>query len=257
MNIHIRSAFVTLVLLLVGCSQEELLERFASKEDQAVATTYIEKLRARDFEALENEIDPSIKPADLRSKLEGMAASIPQGEPTSRKLVGAHSFSTPDSKTLNTTFEYGFGGRWVLINVALKDQNGKRTIVGLNVNPQTQSLEEQNRFTFADKTSKHYAVFAWAIAAALLSLTSLIVCVRTKLPGRKWPWVLFIILGVGKLSLNWATGEVAVAPLSVQLFSAGAAAALYGPWVVSISLPLGAVVFLIYRKVRLGQQVAS
>jgi hypothetical protein len=72
--------------------------------------------------------------------------------------------------------------------------------------------------------------------------------VRTKMPGRKWPWVLFVALGFGQLAVNWTTGEWALNLLSVQVFSASATAAPYGPWILAVSLPVGAIVFLLRRR---------
>jgi hypothetical protein len=56
------------------------------------------------------------------------------------------------------------------------------------------------------------------------------------------------LLGVGKFAVNWTTGQWGFMPLSFQLFSAGAFAPLYGAWTLSISLPIGAIWFLLRRK---------
>ena len=74
---------------------------------------------------------------------------------------------------------------------------------------------------------------------------------------RKWPWVLFIIFGIGKVTVNWNTAEWSVVPVSVQLFSASAVSAFYGPWLISASIPLGALAFLIYRRTRLASAATS
>ncbi len=52
----------------------------------------------------------------------------------------------------------------------------------------------------------------------------------------------------GLRPVSWATGQWGITALAAQLFSASAVAALYGPWMVSVSLPLGAALFLIYRR---------
>ena len=233
------------LLALCGCSQQEMLERFASKEDQASAKARVEQLRSGDFEGIEKDLDPSLKGPGLMATLQKMSGAVPSGTPTSITLVGAQQFRGPDYTSKNISFEYNFEGKWFLINVATKEKAGSTTLMGLNVKPMAQSLEEQNKFTLQGKSAKHYAIFGSAIAAALLSLYSLVVCVRTPMPRRKWLWVVFILLGVGKLGINWSTGELLFAPLSVQLFSASAAAAFYGPFVVSVSLPLGAAIFLL------------
>ena len=156
------------------------------------------------------------------------------------------------STTVNTTFEYSYGNRWLLANVAVKEQNGVKTIVGFNVNPESQSLESLNRFTLAGKSPAQYLLLVAAAFAALLTLYALVACIRTKLPGKKWPWILFIIFGFGQVTVNWTTGQYSVVPIAVQLFSASAAAQFYGPWIIAVSAPIGAIAFLIYRKVRLA-----
>jgi len=238
---------------LAGCSQEEMLQKLSSPEDQATAKSYIAHLRSRNFDEIEKALDPSIRAPNIREKLAKMADLMPAQEPTSIKLVGAQSFSTADAKTINTTFEYGFGDKWALANVAVRDRQGAKTIVGFNVNPIAQSLEAQNRFTLAGKSGVQYSVLVAAVAAALLTLYSLVLCVKTKFPRRKWLWVVFILVGFGKLAVNWATGEWSFAPLFVQLFSASAMAPLYGPWTIAVSVPVGAIAFLLYKRPRLAQ----
>ena len=53
------------------------------------------------------------------------------------------------------------------------------------------------------------------------------------------------------------SGARNVTPVAVQLSSASAFAALNGPWMVSVSIPVGAVVFLIYRRARFAPPAGS
>lgn len=242
----------TLLLLLVSCDRESMLKKFSSPEDQAAARAYIEQLRAREFGEIEKAMDATVKTPTLHATLEQMAGLIPPGEPSSVKVVGAQTMKTPTATSVNTTFEFDFGGTWLLINVAVKTAGAATTIVGFQVRPEAQPLEVQNRFSLTGKAPIQYIILGAAVLGALLSLYALIVCVRTKVPGRKWPWVLFIIFGVGKASVNWTTGQWAVQLIAVQLFSAAAISALYGPWVISAAVPVGAVAFLAYRRMRLS-----
>lgn len=235
------------LVLLAACDQADVLRKFASAEEQSLAKSYIDHLRARDFDYIEKTTDPSILSPALRETLAKMASIFPNESLISVKLVGAHSFRRADLHTLNATFEYEYGSKWLVANVVTQEKGGIKTIVGFNVYPRSQSLEAENRFTLVGKALTQYLVLAGAIAAALLTIYSLVVCVRTKLPGRKWPWVLFILVGFGKFAVNWTTGEWGVSPLSVQLFSAGVFAPLYGPWTIAVSVPLGAFLFLFLR----------
>jgi hypothetical protein len=235
--------------LAVACRQEEIIRKFASQTQQDIARAYIEKLRNRDFADIEKAMDPSIA-GDLQGgTLNKMAALIPAGLPTSVKLVGANQFSSKEAgTTLNLTYEFQFADKFLLINVARKTKDGAETIVGFRVSPISASLEAQNRFTLSNKNALQYGMLALAIGVTIFTLFALIVCIRTKLAHRKWLWILFILLGFGKIMVNWTTGRWDFTILTVQLLSASATAENFGPWIVSVSLPIGAAIFLSRRK---------
>ena len=235
------------LLVLCSCSKEDLLSKFSSPEDQATAKAYLNHLRAREFDVIERDIDPSLKNASLHSVLEQIADQIPTGEPTSVKLVGAHLFKTPEATTVDTALEYSFGDKWFLANVGVQKKGDVKTIVGLHFVPEPRSLEEQNRFVLSGKPLAQYLILVGAVLVVSTTLFSLIVCIRTKELRRKWLWILFIIFGFGSISVNWTTGQFGFVPLSFQFFSAGAMAQLYGPWIISVSAPVGAIVFLVNR----------
>ena len=244
-----RYAACVLVLMLAGCTQEQMLQKFASPDDQATARGYIDELRAHKFDALESAADPSIQGPTLQSTLAQMADLIPQGNPTSVKLVGAQSYRSPEGETVNTTFEYNFGETWLLANVAIKTRNDVKTIVGFHVYPETLPLERQNAFALAGKPAIAYIILCAALAAALVTVYALVLCIRTRLRGRrKWLWMLFIGIGFGKFAVNWTTGQWSFSPVSIQLFSASALAPIYGAWTIAASIPLGAIMFLLRRK---------
>lgn len=121
------------------------------------------------------------------------------------------------------------------------------TITGFNVTGLSDALENLNRFTLSGNSALQ-AVLEWAILATLLGLYALVLCVRATIPKRKWLWTVSILFGVGRLAVNWTTGQCGVMPLSMQLFSAGASAPPYGAWTLSIPLLLGAMLFHLRRK---------
>lgn len=248
------STFLRLILLwsfllaLGGCNQADMMQKFATPADQALAKSYIDLLRQKRLDDIEKTADPSMSGPALHGTLVQMATFMPAGEPTSITLVGAHRWDSGDATTVNLTFEYEFSGKWVLTNVAVKHVGNSASIVGFSVIPQSKPLAEQNKFTLTDKTALQYAVLALAIVLPLFTLFALVVCIRTPLKGRKWPWIVFVLVGFGNLSMGWTSGYWAVAPLTVQLFSAAAFAPLYGPWTMTVALPLGAITFLIRRR---------
>jgi hypothetical protein len=245
-----RCLYSILILgMLAACSQKDMLQKFASPAEQAIAQKYIDELRSLDFGDIEKVIDPTIANEVAGGTLAKMAALIPSGIPTSIQLVGANRFSSESAgTTLNLTYEYRFGAQYLLTNVATKTKNGVLTIAGFRVLPESASLDTQNKFNLPGKSALQYGVLGAAITMAIFTLVVLVVCIKTKMKRRKWLWILFILFGFGKLSVNWTTGQWGVMVLATQLFSASGNSAFFGPWIVSVSLPVGAVLFLINRR---------
>ncbi len=233
--------------VLASCSEERVMQALTSESDRAFTTSCIDHLRRREFEAIEAVMDPSLRTAGLRRTLESMADLVPPSAPRSVKVVGSHTFYGDGETVVNTTLEYEFDGRWLLANVVAREAAGQKRVVGFNVLPQPASLKAQHRFTLRGKGPAHALVLAAAAAAVTLTLTALVACVRTRGLRRKWLWVLFILVGIGQVGVNWTTGAWFGTPLAFQLFAAGAKAQFYGPWLISFSLPLGAIVFLVRR----------
>lgn len=239
---------VLICLALNGCDKASLMNKMTSPEDKSTAISYIEMLRQNKFDQIENDLDSSIKSPDIRATLVKMANLIPATNPESVRVVGSQIMNGPSMHTANITFEYKFSEKWLLINVAIQKKKGVSTILGFNVNPIPSSLEHMNRFTLAGKGTIHYLMLGLVFLAPLFTLYALVLCIRAKLAKNKWLWIIFIVFGIAKFSLNWTTGQWLITPLAVQFFSAGAFAPAYGPWTLSVSLPLGAIIFLFVRR---------
>ncbi len=251
-SMRIFFALILCALALAGCS---IPSKFATAEEEATAKGYLDQLKRGQTDEIERAADPSIKTDALPNTLAKMAAQIPAGEPMSTTLVGDNHVSTSSAHMVNLTYEFQYPSRWLLENVAVKTQDGISTIVGMSVVPLAQSLEEQHRFDLWGKTAIEYLYLALAALMPLFTVFALIVCARTRMMGRKWPWVVFVLFGLGKFSINWATGQTAFAPIMFQLFSAAATSAPYSPWIVSFSLPVGALVFLLRRKALMNSPI--
>jgi len=234
--------------ILTGCNQAALMKRVTPREDEVFARNYVDLLRQGRFDQLEQDIDSSIKGPTLHDTLVTMAAMFPAEEPTSAKVVGVRTFVGNDSRETNITLEYEFSQKWLLAEVLRQQRGGVTTVLGFHVTPIADSLENLNRFTLADKGASQYTIFSLAVLAPVFSLYAFVVCIRTKMLRRKWLWLILVLIGVGKLSVDWTTGQIFFIPLAIQLPPAGAVAPLYSAWQVYVSLPLGAFVFLFRRN---------
>lgn len=244
---------IVVTMLLAGCDQASMMKKMTPPEAESAAKGYIDLLKQNRFEEIEKDLDPSIKTPDIHSTLVKMAQMIPAQQPESIKVVGAHKntfngSNEPKTTTTNITLEYQFQSKWLLINVATQKKGEVSTIVGFNVNPIPDSLENLNKFRLAGKSPLQYFVLFLAILIPLFTLYALILCIRTKIEKRKWLWVLFVLAGIATFSVDWTTGQWRIVPLSFQLLAVGVSSPPYGSWVISISFPLGAVIFLLKRN---------
>ncbi len=246
---------VLAIVTLPGCSPRTFLKywtgRVAPDDDEALAKDYLAALRARDFVTATRLLDPQFIEPGIESKLTVVADFLDRGEPLSVELVGCNVFSTSGKRRSRLTYQYHFSNSWLLAAITIDTIGETKHVFGVTVNPIPKSLRELNAFTFSDKGVRHYVMLILAIAIPVFILAVLILCIRTKMRKRKWLWIIFILFGFGKLSLNWTTGQFFFNPRSIYCQMFGAAATkwgLYAPWIISISVPVGAIMFLIRRK---------
>lgn len=237
------------ILALIGCDQQAWFEKFISKEDAEFSIRYLALLQARNFPAIERKIDPRLKNAQLRSELKQIAAFFPAEKPIDIEVVGAHTFSSSAATDVNITLQYAYPSKWLLANVVFQKKDGNITVMGINVQPLPDSVENINRFTFKGKGAIHYMFFTLAIIVPLFIVTATVLCIKTSIPKRKWLWVLFVLCGYAQITLNWSDGSLNINPIHFQILGAGFIKyGPYAPWMLTVSIPIGAIAFLKKRK---------
>jgi hypothetical protein len=249
---------LAVLALLSGCDRAAIMQKAVSKDDEEFAQHAVDLLKEQRFDEIKRESTPEfIDYPYLDETLARMAEMFPPAEVKSVKPVGLRSSQDSGVYTSTLTLEYEFPGKWLLSDVTISRMNGRREIAGLSVTPIQDSLENVNRFNLRGKDALEYSILGLAIAAPVFTVCVLVICFRTKNVRKKWLWAIFVLLGVGKLSLNWTTGDLSWRSLSVQIPcghpTASPAYGPYGPWIISLALPLGAILFLVKRN-RILQQ---
>jgi hypothetical protein len=88
-----------------------------------------------------------------------------------------------------------------------------------------------------------------AIVVVGFTLWTAVLIARTEMPHR-WGWVVVALLGIGKVAINWTTGEMGTTLFSLPLFGGSISrSGAIGPWIVAFTFPLGAIMAL-YRRSR-------
>ena len=141
----------------------------------------------------------------------------------------------------------------ILLIIKIRTRDGQPGIAHIEWQPAPLDLRERFPFGFSGIPLLLYLALAAAIAVPLLTAYALVVCWWRR-PRAWWLWTLFIPLGLGKLSVWWLpspfhSSYVRLTPLSVQLSGVGLdKSPSYDPWTLSVSLPLGALLFLLSRR---------
>jgi hypothetical protein len=239
---------IAFCLLLVGCDQAALMKKWTPPEAESLARNYVDLLRQGKIDQTQRDLDPSVTDSDVGGTFAKMVAMFPGEAPESIRVVGAHVLHRPESTATNIMLEYQSASQWLLVNITTQRTGNISTIVGFHVEPLRDSLENLNRFTLVGKSTDQYLFLIVAFGSLLFSLYIFVLCIVTKNEKRKWMWMLFILIGVGKLAVNWTTGQWNVTLLAIQIPCAMATAPLYGPWTVAASVPLGAILYSIRRE---------
>jgi hypothetical protein len=249
-------------LKLYGYNRDDLLYGTMPREDEVFALHSVDLLRQGRFDQVEDQLDPSIRNAQMRDALTRMHDVFPSAQPASIKTVEAGSVRSRNSFTTHITLEYEFApqiiptsGRtelvprsWLLAQVVIQRSDGARSILGLAVTPTSKSYEEMNEFTLADKGISQYAGLSLALGVAGITLYALVLCIRSKIGKKKWIWLIPILVGLLRVTVNWTTGQWTFTPLACQIPPVNMAVEAYGPWQIIIYAPVGAITFLLYCR---------
>ncbi len=248
-NLHV---LVVIGLLLAGCDQKALLQKFVPKDDDAFARRFLDAVRAGDYSVADQMLDASLRGEKSASGFHDLNGVLAHGEPISVEVIGSNVFTNASTqgttRTTNLSYQIHFPDSWAAGNVVVGHPSGAMSVLGSHFQPIPDSLESLNRFTFAGKSFVHYLVFAACIAVPAFILVTLVVCIRSRI-RRKWLWIIFILLGFVQFRFDWSSGQFAVQLISFALFGASFfRTSPYAPWILGFAIPVGAILFLLLRR---------
>lgn len=248
---------LSLIVLLSSCNKDNNSNSMEASEVK-FSKEYITLFQNKNYEEIKKSLNTQLLNQQLQSQLENVAKYLPNEQPKSIELIGHHTLISGDLFKADLTFQYEFSSSWLIINLILeKTGNGKYTVNTFNVNPIMDSLANINKFTLNNKTLIHYIMVLFTILIPVFIIVTLIFCIITPMEKNKWLWIIFIFLGLGKISFNWTSGDINFQILSIQFFGSGFIRANnFAPWIMFTSVPIGAIIFWI-KKFKHNQVIAD
>jgi hypothetical protein len=237
-----------LCALLIGCG--------LTKPDPAAdafGRQLIHFTTTGDSAGIIGSLDSTLVATTPWSAIKAVSDSLAALQPDSTALIGWNIDLTPGAYQANLTYEL-HGKGWALVTMVLRRRDSTLRADGFHFERSTGSMSELNAFTLAGRGWRHFLVLGIAASCVLICLVSATLVMRTPMP-RRWIWVFVAVIGVGQVTLDWATGDWTFRTLQLELFGAGAfRMGLVGPWTVSFALPLGAAWALWRRRQFLARQ---
>jgi len=237
------------VILLTLCLAS-LLAACAARLDpaqDAATEAVFDQIKRHDFASVEARLSPPLRTAVTDARLQVEAARIPDQPPQAERLVSFNTASGQGGRRTSVVREYLYPDRLLVVSTAVREQVGQSPqVLAFNIQAFGRAALEVGRFGLNGKSTIQYFFLGLAMLIPLLLICALAVLARDAKARRKWLWTPFILIGVMQLSVNWATGAILFQPLGIVLFGASVIRGPLdvSPWIVSISLPLGALVYL-------------
>ncbi|MFN7260002.1 MAG: hypothetical protein ACK5TU_08910 [Cyclobacteriaceae bacterium] len=239
-----------LIGLLFSCNPNIDFKKIVPQHVDKFATGFIDDLKQGNIDECLLKVIPEMNNQAGRDYLTNSFKSIQSLHIDSIRIINARqqTLMGENGFTNHTIdYEYFIKDKYLYFTFGIREQNNKLSITAFDGRFFETSLTEIHSFTLDKKGLVHYLFIFFAILIPVFILVTLVFTIRAKL-SRKWLWIIGILLGFVKFSLNWTTGQVGFQIISFQLLGAGfSKAGLVAPWTLSFTLPIVAVIFWIKR----------
>lgn len=253
---------------LYGSSRDSFMQAKTPRRQECFAKHTAELLRQGRYDEVVLTLQPGVVGADTHQSLVAMHDIFAEGEPASIKVIDAQKFHDGDAEITEIMLDYEFPSaanetsgstgripaRWVFVTFEIRSSNAASDLIDrINVVTSDLPIEDINGFTFENKGISQYAALATGISLWAFTIYSAVVCIRSKIGLQKWLWILFMLFTVTLASVNWTSGKwsfnrisfgFGVPPIPANLSFSSA----YGPWSLTLGLPIGAIAFVLYRR---------
>ena len=250
MGVSVRLWILLSFLCLAACSQQTMIDKLASRNEQALAINVAQQLRAGRADLIVAEAQPQLASEISRVTPQIRSMLEPVKGPFAIKTANVFKMlNGPTTKTF--VLQAGSGSRWALVEVVLQGIPQQMELSGFHVQPFAADPSQANRFHWGDQGLVGYIWLALMLACVLTCLWAVFLIWRRPWLKRRWLWTLGSLFGFAGFGLNWATGAWAILFVNVSLLGARATKmGPYSPWILSFGIPIVAVIVMVrwYRR---------
>jgi len=244
---------LALSVALCGCGpglavERKLINKLTPTEPDKFAREFIEALRTGRITDAVQQLDSTLQSNEGMAGLQSLSLSFKGGDLKQLEGIGVHTFYTPDATSVNLSYQMELSTGWFTGNVLVAERPSGRKISSARFNLIPGPLEKIHAVNFARKGPGQY-VFALLCGLNVVFIAGVTaMCARSRV-RKKGLWIVFILFGIVTVQMNWTTGDTQLSPFSFLLLGAACfQSSSWAPWILSLGMPVGAVVFLWKRK---------
>jgi hypothetical protein len=236
-----------------------------AQEPAQFAQRYLSLLDAKKWDAVLALSDEDWRNAKARSALVVVADMIPRGKPDAIHVAGYYthkSFRTNFSsasyaETEEITLEYIYPTKTILAAFLLQHDGSSFLVRQMNIKPLPAPLEQYHEFHFLGQSAFSYAVLALAVLLLAFNIYALAQCIMSRDLRFKWLWIPFVSVGFVVIRYDWTDTVFSYQALAMNVPAAEFVLSAFQPFMVNLSLPFGAILFLLWRRIHAAYSEAD
>ncbi|HCM42402.1 MAG TPA: hypothetical protein DIS66_03700 [Candidatus Omnitrophica bacterium] len=243
------------VMVLAGCSEDARIQKAIPKEADTLARDFMTAVEAKNSDAALQLIEPQVR-KEASEKIKNIIQLFESAKAQQIKPVGIRAQKKGEERLIQVSYQLYYPDKAIISTLVILETPTARSIVSVRVDPVNQPLEKLYAFKLFGKSFFHYIVLLLWIAVPLFIAYTLWQCVISTVKW-KWIWAVAIILAFFPIYLDWTSGRAFIRLFSVMIFGVSFVKQKYGPLVLSVGVPVGAIVFYFKYLFRKNKSVPS
>jgi hypothetical protein len=241
-------AAAAIVLVAVVCAQATVAGERETPEEFVLRS--LGHLQRGEATAVIPLFSPESLPGLSLEQIAGAVQLLGLHDEIDSQLLTSESGPATEGVVVTTIIYHLVGPETALIAVGqVKESGARMKLTGLSFRPAPSKPSELFPFVLTGVSYVHYYVLIGLFLIPALMLYATVQCVHRE-SGTGWFWIPVILIGVGRATAVWIPGPAderlfsfvptAITMLGIEIQRA----ASFQPWNVSVSAPLGAILYL-------------
>jgi len=236
-------------LIIFGCNSEPDFSDIVPIKVDTFARTFIDNVHDGNTNQYLQSLDSEMQTEDGKTFLSNVTNGINSLKLDSIKIVRAYyTVNTKNTDVFySIDYEQVFNDYSIFFIFTIKKTDRSIKITGFDARRVDAKLKETHSFSLSDRPIQNYVFLSLTILITCFILLTVISIIRSPIK-RKWLWIIGVLITFVTFSFNWSTGVISFQLFSAQILGAGfAKSGTYGPWILSFSLPIIAIIYWIKK----------